>query len=120
MRENQLGNVKPGQDVTVSLDVQPGTLFKGKVQSVGWGISQGDEAPNGQLATVQAPQGWIRQPQRFPVRILLLPKQDDDRQLDAGRSGAQANVIVYTSDKSILNPIGRLWIKLIALLSYLQ
>jgi len=120
MRENQLGNVKPGQDVTVSLDVQPGTLFKGKVQSVGWGISQGDEAPNGQLATVQAPQGWIRQPQRFPVRILLLPNQDDDRQIDAGRSGAQANVIVYTSDKSILNPIGRLWIKLIALLSYLQ
>jgi len=120
MRENQLGNVKPGQDVTVSLDIQPGTLFRGKVQSVGWGISQGDEAPTGQLATVQAPQGWIRQPQRFPVRILLLPRKDDDRQFDAGRSGAQANVIVFTSDKSILNPIGRLWIKLIALLSYLQ
>jgi len=120
MRENQLGNVKPGQDVTVSLDIQPGTLFRGKVQSVGWGISQGDEAPTGQLATVQAPQGWIRQPQRFPVRILLLPKEDDARQFDAGRSGAQANVIVFTSDKSILNPIGRLWIKLIALLSYLQ
>jgi len=120
MRENQLGNVKPGQDVTVSLDIQPGTLFRGKVQSVGWGISQGDEAPTGQLATVQAPQGWIRQPQRFPVRILLLPRKDDDRQFDAGRSGAQANVIVFTSDKSILNPIGKLWIKLIALLSYLQ
>ena len=120
MRENQLGNVKPGQDVSVSLDIQPGTLFRGKVQSVGWGISQGDEAPTGQLATVQAPQGWIRPPQRFPVRILLLPRKDDDRQFDAGRSGAQANVIVFTSDKSILNPIGKLWIKLIALLSYLQ
>jgi multidrug resistance efflux pump len=120
MRENQLGNVKPGQDVTVSLDVKPGKLFRGKVQSVGWGISQGDEAPNGQLATVQAPQGWIRQPQRFPVRILLLPDRDEDMRFDAGRSGAQANVIIFTTDTSILNPIGRLWIKAIALLSYLQ
>lgn len=120
MRENQLGNVKPGQDVTVALDIKPGELFRGKVQSVGWGISQGDEAPSGQLATVQAPQGWIRQPQRFPVRILLLPERDEDTRFDAGRSGAQANVIIFTSDKSILNPIGKLWIKAVALLSYLQ
>lgn len=120
MRENQLGNVKRGQDVTVSLDIKPGKLFRGKVQSVGWGISQGDEAPSGQLATVEAPQGWIRQPQRFPVRILLLPSRDEDTRFDAGRSGAQANVIIFTSDKSILNPIGKLWIKAIALLSYLQ
>jgi len=120
LRENQLGNVKPGQDVKVALDIRPGKLFRGKVQSIGWGISQGDEAPTGQLATVQAPQGWIRQPQLFPVRILLLPSHDDDAKFDAGRSGAQANVIIFTSDKSILNPVGRLWIKLITLLSYLQ
>jgi multidrug resistance efflux pump len=120
LRENQLGNVKPGQDVTVALDIKPGKLFHGKVHSVGWGVSQGDEAPNGQLATVQAPQGWIRQPQRFPVRILLLPNDDEDARFDAGRSGAQANVMIFTSDKSILNPIGRFWIKLVTLLSYLQ
>jgi len=120
LRENQLGNVKPGQDVAIALDSKPGKLFRGKVHSVGWGITQGDEAPTGQLATVQPPQGWIRQPQRFPVRILMLPGKGEDAQFDAGRSGAQANVIIYTSDKSLLNPIGRLWIKLITLLSYLQ
>lgn len=120
MLENQLGNVKPGQDVTIALDILPGKLFQGKVQSIGWGISQGDEAPNGQLATVQPPQGWIREPQRFPVRILLLPGDEDDERLDPGRSGAQANVIIYTSDKSIMNPIGKIWIRIIALLSYLQ
>jgi multidrug resistance efflux pump len=120
MRENQIGNVVPGQDVTVALDSRPGKLFRGKVHSIGWGISQGDEAPSGQLPTVEAPQGWIRQPQRFPVRILLLPSDDPDARFDAGRSGAQANVIVFTSDKSLLNPIGRFWIKLITLMSYLQ
>jgi multidrug resistance efflux pump len=119
LRENQLGNVKPGQEVTVALDIRPGKLFRGKVHSIGWGISQGNEAPNGQLETVQAPQGWIRQPQRFPVRIMLLPSEGDAR-FDAGRSGAQANVVIFTSNKSVMNPIASVWIRIVTLLSYLQ
>jgi multidrug resistance efflux pump len=118
LRENQLGNVQPGQDVTIAFDSRPGKLFHGKVHSVGWGVSQGDEAPTGQLANVAAPQGWVRQPQRFPVRILLLPERGE--RFDAGRSGAQANLVIFTSDKSLMNPIARLWIKMITLLSYLQ
>ena len=120
MRENQLGNVQPGQDVTIALDIKPGRLFRGKVHSVGWGVSQGDEAPTGQLATQPADQGWLRDPQRFPVRILVLPDEASEAGIDAGRSGAQANVIIYTEDGSLMNPIGRLWIKVVALLSYLQ
>src|SRR5215217_7563193 len=63
MRENQLGNVRPGQDVRVSLDVLPGKLFRGRVHSIGWGVSQGDEAPTGQLSTMPEQQGWLRNPQ---------------------------------------------------------
>jgi multidrug resistance efflux pump len=120
LRENQLGNVKPGQKVTVALDIKPGKLFKGRVHSIGWGVSQGDEAPTGQLATVPPDQGWLRDPQRFPVRILVLPEEAKEAGIDDGRSGAQANVMIFTDDGSILNPIGRLWIRLVALLSYLQ
>jgi multidrug resistance efflux pump len=121
MRENQLGNVRPGQDVLIAFDVKPGKLYRGKVHSIGWGISQGDEAPTGQLPTVQPAQGWIRQPQSFPVRILLLPDKDDQSDFNLlSRSGAQANVIIFTDKDSLLNPIGRLWIKAVALLSYLQ
>ena len=69
---------------------------------------------------VDAPQGWVRDPQRFPVRILLLPNDDEHAGIDVGRSGAQANVIIFTSDNPIMNPIGRLWIKVVALMSYLQ
>ena len=120
MRENQLGNVRPGQDVTIALDIKPGRLFRGKVSSVGWGVSQGDEAPTGQLSAMPQDQGWVRDPQRFPVRILVLPDEAKDAGIDAGRSGAQANVIIFTGDNIVMNPIGRLWIKLVALLSYLQ
>lgn len=120
MRENQLGNVKPGQDVLIALDLLPGKLFRGRVHSVGWGISQGDEAPTGQLASQPADQGWLRDPQRFPVRILVLPDDAKEAGIDVGRSGAQANVIIFANDGSIMNPIGRLWIKVVALLSYLQ
>lgn len=120
MRENQLGNVQPGQDVIVALDIKPGKLFKGRVHSIGWGVTQGDEAPTGQLATMPADQGWLRDPQRFPVRIMVLPDEAKEAGIDDGRSGAQANVMIFTDDGSILNPIGRLWIKVVALLSYLQ
>ena len=120
LRENQLGNVKPGQDVTITFDILPGKLFHGRVHSIGWGVSQGDEAPNGQLSTVPPDQGWLRDPQRFPVRIMMTGEEAKKAGIDLGRSGAQANVIIFTSDKSIMNPIGRLWIKVVALLSYLQ
>jgi multidrug resistance efflux pump len=120
MRENQLGNVRPGQDVLIALDILPGKLFHGRVHSVGWGVSQGDEAPTGQLASNPPDQGWLRDPQRFPVRIMLSPEDAKEAGIDVGRSGAQANVIIFTEEDSIMNPIGRLWLKVVALLSYLQ
>ncbi len=120
MRENQLGNVRPGQEVLITLDIMPGKLFHGRVHSVGWGVSQGDEAPTGQLSTMPADQGWLRNPQRFPVRILMDPDDAKAAGIDLGRSGAQANVIIFTEEDSIMNPIGRFWLKVVALLSYLQ
>jgi len=120
MRENQLGNVRPGQEVMIALDVMPGRLFHGRVNSVGWGASQGNEAPNGQLSAMPKEQGWVRDPQRFPVRILVLPDEMKKAEIDVGRSGAQANVIIFTSDKSLMNPIGRVYMKIVSLLSYLQ
>lgn len=120
MRENQLGNIRPGQDVVIALDLKPGKLFKGKVRSIGWGISQGDEAPTGQLSSVPPDQGWVRDPQRFPVSIMVVPDEDEKAGIDVGRSGAQANVIIFTSGNIIMNPLGRLWIRLVALFSYLQ
>ncbi|WP_146908669.1 hypothetical protein [Arenimonas daejeonensis] len=120
MRENQLGNIAPGNRAFVVFDDRPGEVFPARVQSVGWGVSQGDEVPNGQLPQVTAPAGWLREPQRFQVRIMVDPPEDPEEIFPPGRSGAQANVVVLTRETSIMNPIARLYIRIVAILSYLR
>jgi len=120
MRENQLGNIAPGNRAYVAFDDHPGRVFPAHVESVGWGIAQGGEAPTGQLPEVTAPSGWLREPQRFPVRVVLDPPADTADKLPPGRSGAQANVVVLTRERSLMNPLARLWIRMVAILSYLQ
>jgi len=122
LRENQLGKVAPGNAVRVTFDLLPGTVFEGQVDSVGWGVTNGSnsETPAGNLPDVQSPQGWLRDPQRFPVRIAL--KQEASNALGdlPLRNGAQANVLIMTSPNSwLLNPIGRLWLRIVSWLSYL-
>jgi multidrug resistance efflux pump len=120
MRENQLGNIAPGNRAYVTFDDQPGRVLPARVESVGWGVSQGGEAPSGQLPEVPAPTGWLREPQRFPVRIVVDPPGKDEPPLPPGRSGAQASVVVLTRETSLMNPLARLWIWAVSKLSYLQ
>lgn len=119
MRENQLGRIETGDRAYVTFDDQPGRVFPARVDSVGWGIANGGESPTGQLPTVNAPTGWLREPQRFPVRIAL-DGGGDPAALSPGRSGAQASVVVLTAERSPLNLLARAWIWLVAQLSYLQ
>ncbi|MNV43096.1 Multidrug resistance protein MdtN [compost metagenome] len=103
----------------MTFDDQPGRVFPARVDSVGWGIANGGESPTGQLPTVNAPTGWLREPQRFPVRIAL-DGGGDPAALSPGRSGAQASVVVLTAERSPLNLLARAWIWLVAQMSYLQ
>lgn len=120
MRENQLGNIAPGNRAYVVFDDQPGRVFSARVDSVGWGITQGGEAPTGTLPQVDAPTGWLREPQRFPVRIVVDPPKEGDPPLTPGRSGAQVSVVVLTKETSPMNPLARIWIWVVSKLSYLQ
>jgi hypothetical protein len=47
MTENNLGNVNPGV-----LDVMPGEVLRGRIRSVGSGVSSGQEAQPGTLPTI--------------------------------------------------------------------
>ena len=118
LRENQLGKVAPGNEVRVAFDLLPGHLFNGRVDSVGWGVTRGGEAPVGNLPDVQSQKGWLRDPQRFPVRIVLKPEANNTLRDLPLRNGAQANVLILTDPHSWLNPIGRLWLRIVSWFSY--
>ena len=113
-RENSLEHVQPGAAVDIVFDVLPGQIFSGKVESVGWGVSNYNPGKLGELPTIKNQSSWIRDPQRFPVRIVL----DADSYIPGLRYGSQANVIVYTGDNGLVNAIGKLWIWLVSVLTY--
>jgi len=120
LRENQLSRVAPGNAVRVTFDLLPGRVFDGIVDSVGWGISNGGEAPAGTLPEVQSQQGWLREPQRFPVRIALKEEASNALGDLPLRNGAQANVLILTDPNAwIFNPIGRAWLRIVSWFSYI-
>ena len=115
MRENCLGHIKQGDPVEMVLDAAPGRIFKGEVMSVGYGVSDNNESAIGGLATVQTSTGWLRQPQNFPVLIHF----SDESVKGVLRAGGQVNTIIYTGSNPILNSVGRLYIRIVSLLSHI-
>jgi multidrug resistance efflux pump len=99
-RENSLENVRPGHRVGLTLNTYPGRVFPGVVQTVGWGVDQGQGSPSGSLPAIGEPKNWIRLAQRFQVRIT--PQLPPDHPL---RVGATASVAVYTREEYWLNGV---------------
>ena len=116
MRENSIGRVKPGDTVDIVLDIKPGRIFKGTVQSTGYGVDWGDVDNAGVLPKIKGSKDWLRDPQRFPVVISF----DKEEARGLLREGGQADVVIYTSDNAILNAVGGLWIRLVSWFSYVQ
>lgn len=116
MTENNLGNMKPGNPVDVAFDVLPGRVIRGKVRSIGYGVSSGAKATPGALPDVQSSRDWLRQAQRFPV---LIEFDKGELGLVPGvREGGQAEALVYTGDNPVLNALGSLYIRGMSQLSY--
>lgn len=115
-KENNISLMKPGNKVLISLDILPGKVFAGKVKSIGYGVSTGN-TNRGDLPSVSGSQGWLRDPQRFPV-IVSIDDQSVNPQL---RHGGQVDVVVFTEGESgLLNALGRFRIKLNSWLSYVR
>jgi multidrug resistance efflux pump len=92
--QENLKYVKPGQPVEVALDLYPGQIFAGKVDSIwrGNGVGQylpSDDIPKFQPANPYAPQG------QYAVKILL-----DDQDLPRFPIGAQGTAAIYTSGET--------------------
>ncbi len=115
LTENNLGHVKTGDRVELTFDVQPGKIYTGKIRETGFGV-QVDSNALGTLPTIDNQRNWLRDAQRFPVIIDVDIEKGAQRM--GLRVGSQVSVIVYTGDHWLMNFLGRIYIRVIAVLSY--
>jgi multidrug resistance efflux pump len=113
-RENVLARLHAGQRARVAFRTLPSRLFGARVVSVGWGVSQGQGVPSGQLPDVKVPDSWVPPAQRFQVRLIL-----DDPASVPMRVGMTGSVAVYTQSEGVLNNITEFWHRVIAWLYHL-
>ena len=117
LTENNLGHIKPGDTVDLVLDVWPDKTLRGRVRNVTYGVTAAESTSKpGTLPTVQNARDWLRNAQRFPV---LIDFEDPAEATQLGaRVGSQVNVLVYTGEHPILNPLGRFLMWFSGLMSY--
>ena len=113
-KENSLEHMSDSDRAELVFDSLPGAVFKAHVESIGWGVSQNSIDPNTGLPTVKNESGWVRDPQRFPVRLIV----DETPPRGMVRFGSQVNVVVYTGSNSVTNALGSVWIRIISILTY--
>src|SRR6185369_8250857 len=118
LRENGLEYVTPGTRAEVVLDVLPGRVLPARVESVGWGVGEGDIDPTTGLSKArQGSGGWLAPAQRFAVQLAFETTGGPPRGV---RYNAHASVILYTGESPIANALAWLWIRLIAVLTYVS
>ncbi|MET2846798.1 HlyD family secretion protein [Vibrio owensii] len=119
MTENNLGHVQKGDPVDVVLDTHPGQVFKGHIESVVSAVYHESLGADG-LPNPQNKNKWLRESQRFPVRILLSEHHSADIHDDIKLFlNGQADVIIYASNNGFMNLLGGLYIRVAAMLSYI-
>lgn len=109
IHQSYLRHVKAGQPVELTLKLLPGQVFTGTVEHVIRGVSQGQVAPTGILAT---PREVLPAP--FPVRILL----DDESVSEQLPAGAVGTAAIYTGPLPAIYMIRRVMIWMDAWLNY--
>ena len=118
LTENNIARISVGDPAEITLDLYPGRIFDGVVSSFSIGASVGVQMA-GSLPKPPEIDGWMRDPQRFPVRIRMLGYEIGDETHDTRRMlNGQADVIVYTGDNWLMNNLGKAWIRLMSWLSY--
>jgi len=93
-KETDLGWVKPGQPARVEVDLYPGYVWHGRVES----IAQATGSEFSLLPAQNASGNWVKVVQRIPVRIVLEQGASSPRL----RSGASAEVSIMTDSPTRL------------------
>jgi multidrug resistance efflux pump len=108
--QNELHQVKPGNEVEITLDTYPGRVIKAHVDSIIWAQAQGQVDASGDLprTALQVPPG------RFPVKIVVAEK---DRPLFLA-AGARGSAAIYTDHLSMLHVIRKVLLRVASYLDY--
>jgi multidrug efflux system membrane fusion protein len=99
--ETYLDDLKIGQTVEIYLMAFPGRAIKGRIQGIGWAITDTEGPTLDPIPTVSPTLDWVRLAQRFPVRIIL-EEIPDDVQI---RMGATAAAIVLPDEGELPKPM---------------
>jgi multidrug resistance efflux pump len=111
--QNELHQVRPGDEAEITLLTDPGLIIKAKVDSIVWANSQGQQALSAQLPTTgNAP----LPPGRFPVKLDIDPKYHEAIFLAAGAVGDGA---IYTHRFAAIHVIRKVILRVGAKLNYL-
>jgi len=94
-KETDLARIKPGQPATIRLDMYPGTMLNGMVES----ISAGAGSTFSVLPPENATGNWVKVTQRFPIRIRITSEPIPDKPLRVGAS-ADVTIDTITTDKA--------------------
>ena len=92
--ETYLDDLEIGQTVEIYLMAFPGRAIKGRIQGIGWAITDTEGPTLDPIPTVSPTLDWVRLAQRFPVRIIL-EEIPEDVQI---RMGATAAAIVLPDE----------------------
>lgn len=99
--ETYLDDLEIGQTVEIYLMAFPGRAIKGRIQGIGWAITDTEGPTLDPIPTVSPTLDWVRLAQRFPVRIIL-EEIPEDVQI---RMGATAAAIVLPDEGSLPKPM---------------
>jgi multidrug resistance efflux pump len=109
--QNELHQVKPGNEAEITLDTYPGRVIKAHVDSIIWAQAQGQVEASGDLPRTT----FVAPPGRFPVK-LVVGKEDHELFLAAGARGAAA---IYTEHLSMIHIIRKVLLRVASYLDYI-
>jgi multidrug resistance efflux pump len=112
-RERSLERLRPGQRALVTFRAAPGRIYEARVFALGWGVSQGQGVPSGNLPEVPRLQNWVPPSQRFQVRLAL-----DDPGAAPLRVGTTCTVTTIADPASPIMPLTRFIHEFVALWYY--
>jgi multidrug resistance efflux pump len=109
--QNELHQVKPGNEAEITLDTYPGRVIKAHVDSIIWAQGQGQLEASGDLprTTFVAPAG------RFPVKLVV---GEHDRKLFLA-AGARGSAALYTEHLTLVHIIRKVLLRVASYLDYI-